>query len=145
MKIVELEDQGQGFLRFYLDKHGVITHTEPFQGWLWNGRRVLQKKIEVGTRLRLGKDGEKPRVIEIPRCRHQPHPGGAIITMIAKHDGVRCTRCGSRNTVHTFTARFRKPGGSARRIHCFMCDYRFWIASSVVQRRIRKLEKVKAR
>lgn len=35
--IIELEDNGQDFLRFTTDKAGMIIKTEPLQGEVWNG------------------------------------------------------------------------------------------------------------
>lgn len=44
---VELEDHGQDFLEFDI-KGGVIVDTRPFQGFVWDGRKVLNTKIGVG-------------------------------------------------------------------------------------------------
>jgi hypothetical protein len=35
--IIELEDNGQDFLKFTTEKNGQIVKTEPFQGEIWNG------------------------------------------------------------------------------------------------------------
>lgn len=44
-RVIYLEDNGQDFLRFYVDGNNVIVKTEPAQGWIWDGRQV---KAEVG-------------------------------------------------------------------------------------------------
>ena len=35
--IIDLEDNGQDFLRFTTDATGIIVKTEPFQAEVWNG------------------------------------------------------------------------------------------------------------
>jgi len=35
--VIELEDNGQDFLKFTTDSLGTIIKTEPFQGEVWNG------------------------------------------------------------------------------------------------------------
>ncbi|HXN71471.1 MAG TPA: hypothetical protein VN861_02845 [Candidatus Acidoferrales bacterium] len=58
---VELEDLGQDFLVLFVDERtNVIQDATPFQGWLWRGRKVLQKKIYRGLHLKLSKPGEPP-------------------------------------------------------------------------------------
>lgn len=49
---VALEDHGQDFLEFDV-KDGCIVDTRPFQGWVWNGKRVADKLIYPGLRLDL--------------------------------------------------------------------------------------------
>jgi hypothetical protein len=44
---VELEDRGQDFLEFDIENR-VIVDTRPFQGWVWNGRKVVNETFGVG-------------------------------------------------------------------------------------------------
>jgi hypothetical protein len=41
MITIELEDKGQDFTRWTCDETGEVVKCEPFQGWLWEGMRVL--------------------------------------------------------------------------------------------------------
>ena len=54
---VSLEDKGQDFLKFYIDKGGEILHAEPFQSSIWNGKIVDTLSIEVGKKI-LFNDGK---------------------------------------------------------------------------------------
>jgi hypothetical protein len=45
---IELVDEGQDFLFFWIDKRGEILHTKPFQGSVWNGRIIRSKTIKTG-------------------------------------------------------------------------------------------------
>lgn len=45
MRTVRLQDFGQDFLEFDLDENNVIVETRPFQGWLWNGRTILEESL----------------------------------------------------------------------------------------------------
>jgi hypothetical protein len=53
MLTLELEDQGQDFLRWDV-LNGVVVGCSPFQGSLWNGTKVLSAKVgyspEIVTR-----------------------------------------------------------------------------------------------
>jgi hypothetical protein len=49
---IELVDEGQDFL-FFDVRDGVIVATRPFQGDIWNGKRVLNTHVEPGDMLRL--------------------------------------------------------------------------------------------
>ena len=51
--IVQIEDQGQDFTSFVLDSKNVIVETKPFQGWVWNGAKILNRRIKPGCRLKL--------------------------------------------------------------------------------------------
>jgi hypothetical protein len=59
MKIVDLEDRGQDFTSFYVDDDNVITDAVPFQGWVWSGFRIHQKRIRVGMKLRMAKGAQR--------------------------------------------------------------------------------------
>jgi hypothetical protein len=69
--VIELEDHGQDFTRFYVDGNDYVidarrsqTSTAP-EGRVWKGQRVENKVIRKGTLLRLIKDG-KETVIKYP-------------------------------------------------------------------------------
>lgn len=49
---VVLEDHGQDFLEFDI-QDGRIRETRPFQGFVWDGRKVVNKTIVVGDRITL--------------------------------------------------------------------------------------------
>lgn len=40
-KIVHLHDDGQDFLRWYLNGNGIVVKSEPFQTSIWKGTKVL--------------------------------------------------------------------------------------------------------
>lgn len=40
---VFLKDEGQDFLEFDI-RDGVISDTRPFQGWVWNGKEVVNAR-----------------------------------------------------------------------------------------------------
>lgn len=44
---VVIEDNGQDFLEFDIQE-GRIVETRPLQGWVWNGKRVIDEHISVG-------------------------------------------------------------------------------------------------
>lgn len=45
--IIELEDNGQDFLKFTTDSNGIIIKTEPFQEGLWNGGYIpIESQVE---------------------------------------------------------------------------------------------------
>ncbi len=46
--IIELEDNGQDFLKFTTDSNGTIIKTEPFQGEAWNGGYIPIESQAVG-------------------------------------------------------------------------------------------------
>ena len=46
--LVELEDNGQDFLKFTTDESGTIVKTEPFQGEAWNGGYIPIESQQVG-------------------------------------------------------------------------------------------------
>ncbi|AOJ05103.1 hypothetical protein WS70_25635 [Burkholderia mayonis] len=41
MLIIELEDRGQDFTEWKCDENGIVVECSPFQGWLWEGVRVI--------------------------------------------------------------------------------------------------------
>lgn len=71
---VELQDEGQDFLEFDI-VDGRIQATRPFQGFVWNGRRVINASIQAGDTLVLSrKEGEVGEVLRLryPVTRVQP-------------------------------------------------------------------------
>ncbi|WP_175764178.1 hypothetical protein [Burkholderia ambifaria] len=38
---IKLEDRGQDFTEWKCDEHGTVVECGPFQGWLWEGVRVI--------------------------------------------------------------------------------------------------------
>lgn len=44
---LDLEDHGQDFLSFYV-KDSTIIGTTPFQGWIWNGRKLRASEFKAG-------------------------------------------------------------------------------------------------
>ena len=46
--IIELQDNGQDFLKFTTDAKGTIVKTEPFQGELWNGGYIPIESQSIG-------------------------------------------------------------------------------------------------
>ena len=51
--IIEFEDDGQDFLKWYLDARGEVIHYEPFQAFVWNGKMVDTIEMRVGLELPL--------------------------------------------------------------------------------------------
>jgi hypothetical protein len=49
--VIHLEDLGQDFLRLIV-RRSVVVAAEPFQGWLWQGAKIVSKP-QVGRRLKL--------------------------------------------------------------------------------------------
>ena len=47
---VHLEDHGQDFLRWDI-KDGVVVESYPFQGWLWNGTKIITEEFGPGDQL----------------------------------------------------------------------------------------------
>ncbi|MCM2494572.1 hypothetical protein [Burkholderia glumae] len=41
MLIIEFEDRGQDFTKWKCDEHDTVVECGPFQGWLWEGVRVI--------------------------------------------------------------------------------------------------------
>lgn len=51
--VIEFEDHGQDFLKWHLDKHGEVLHSEPFQSFFWNGKFVNIGLLQVGKKVHL--------------------------------------------------------------------------------------------
>lgn len=68
---VEMEDHGQDFLEFDI-RDGRIVETRPFQGFVWNGRAVLNEAIEVGDRIVIQRAQDNPRFINYPVAAVRP-------------------------------------------------------------------------
>ena len=57
MITIHFEDHGQDFLAWDIED-GVVVDCRPYQGWLWNGTKVLNTNIQPGDILEfIGKDG----------------------------------------------------------------------------------------
>lgn len=65
-RIIYLRDDGQDFTAFVVGSDNVIVHAQPFQGWVWRGFRILQKRICLGALLRIQKPGQKPLTLRYP-------------------------------------------------------------------------------
>jgi len=52
MITVYLEDHGQDFLEWDIED-GTVVDCRPFQGWLWNGTKVLNTDIRPGDILKI--------------------------------------------------------------------------------------------
>lgn len=63
-RIIELEDLGQDFTEFEVDKQNVIVAARPFQGWLWKGFEIIQHQITPRMKLRLRKRGQQTLVLK---------------------------------------------------------------------------------
>lgn len=50
--ILEFEDRGQDFTRWSLDKENMVIDAQPFQSWVWNGCRVLNRSFRLGDQVR---------------------------------------------------------------------------------------------
>lgn len=46
--VIHFEDNGQDFLRWYLDKEGYVIKSEPFQTRIWEGCQIPAFFIELG-------------------------------------------------------------------------------------------------
>jgi hypothetical protein len=59
MLTVYFEDHGQDFLEWDIED-GKVVGCRPFQGWLWEGRRVYNTSIQPGDFLNIScKDGRR--------------------------------------------------------------------------------------
>jgi len=47
---VYLEDHGQDFLVWDI-KDGVVVESYPYQGWLWNGTKIINEEFGPGDQL----------------------------------------------------------------------------------------------
>ena len=47
---VHLEDHGQDFLVWDI-KDGVVVESYPYQGWLWNGTKIINDEFGPGDQL----------------------------------------------------------------------------------------------
>lgn len=53
MKTIILEDHGQDFLEWDIDEKGVVVGCRPFQGSIWCGVKVRNKRPRKGSILRI--------------------------------------------------------------------------------------------
>jgi predicted nucleotide-binding protein (sugar kinase/HSP70/actin superfamily) len=56
--IIEFEDFGQDFLKWYIDKEGIVLHSEPLQSWVWCGHFTIPQSAVVGEKLAIWNNGE---------------------------------------------------------------------------------------
>lgn len=47
--IVEFEDHGQDFLKWWLDERGEVLHSDPYQSSVWNGTIVTLASLKKGA------------------------------------------------------------------------------------------------
>jgi len=64
MRIVKLEDHGQDFTEFHVDRTNTIIDARPFQGWVWKGFRIEQRRIKPGMHVTLTKTGKNPMTLK---------------------------------------------------------------------------------
>lgn len=58
--IIEFEDHGQDFLRWHLDKDGVVIESQPFQNFAWKGLAVFEiDNLKPGSIVYYSRPGEK--------------------------------------------------------------------------------------
>lgn len=66
-RTIRLEDRGQDFTYWTIDRDGVVVDCGPFQGWLWNGTRILNRNIRRGDILTiLPKGAAEPTTLLYP-------------------------------------------------------------------------------
>jgi hypothetical protein len=56
--IIEFEDFGQDFLRWYINEDGYVIDSQPFQRWVWVGKFTIPQTAKVGEKLAIWNDGE---------------------------------------------------------------------------------------
>ena len=57
--IIEFEDFGQDFLKWFIDKNGYVLDSQPFQRKIWAGYFTIPQNAEVGKKLAIwtGEEG----------------------------------------------------------------------------------------
>lgn len=56
--IIHFEDDGQDFLRWYIDKDGYVLDSRPCQRSIWAGKHTIPDFVKVGDELPIWLDGE---------------------------------------------------------------------------------------
>jgi hypothetical protein len=56
--IIEFEDYGQDFLKWYIDEDGFVLDSIPFQKSIWAGHFTIPQSAEVGGKLAIWLDEE---------------------------------------------------------------------------------------
>lgn len=69
MRIVELEDHGQDFTEFLIDRNNCITEARPFQSWVWIGFRIAKATLHKGRYPQLSKPGKQTLTLRYPAIR----------------------------------------------------------------------------
>ena len=49
--ILNFEDKGQDFLRWWVDARGEVLNCEPFQSRIWNGSMIMPNSIKKGEKI----------------------------------------------------------------------------------------------
>lgn len=62
---IVLEDHWQDFLEFEVVNNEIVE-TRPFQGFLWNGRKIRNDTVKKGDRLVLSIPGNENYVLKYP-------------------------------------------------------------------------------
>jgi len=70
---VHLEDHGQDFLCWDI-KDGVVVESYPFQGWLWNGTKIINDEFGPGDQLIIQRPGSTVIMLKYPveKIEHVP-------------------------------------------------------------------------
>ena len=66
---ITFEDRGQDFLTWDINNDNVVENCRPFQGIIWNGCKVVNKKLEIGDKVVIQDriiTGARPRTIQYP-------------------------------------------------------------------------------
>ena len=56
--IIEFEDCGQDFLKWFIGEDGYVLDSQPFQRWVWAGKFTIPQTAKVGGKLAIWLDGE---------------------------------------------------------------------------------------
>ncbi len=54
--IIEFEDFGQDFLKWFIDKDGYVLDSRPFQRKIWAGKFTIPQTAKVGGKLAIWND-----------------------------------------------------------------------------------------
>jgi len=56
--IIEFEDFGQDFLKWFISNDGYVLDSQPFQRWLWAGHFTIPQTAKIGEKLAIWNNGE---------------------------------------------------------------------------------------
>jgi len=70
---VHLEDHGQDFLRWDI-KDGVVVESYPYQGWVWNGVKIINEEFGPGDKLIIQRGDSAVMTLNYPveKIEHVP-------------------------------------------------------------------------